>query len=195
MLLLKKPSAKTIESFLAARQNEGFSYPQVGASRDGAPTGYNVDHNRVQLGQGEEDFASAIAAIRSWTMFKMDWCHLYPADAAIEVGTTVAVAFHHFGFWSLNSCRIVYCIEEHNTVEKFGFAYGTLEEHAERGEERFLVEWDHATDSVWYDLYAFSRPQHLLAKVGYPLSRMLQKRFVTASKLAMVRAVEDTSTG
>lgn len=192
MLLLKKPTPSAIDSFLAARQTDSFSYPQVGASRHNAPTGYKVDHNRVQLGQGGAAFALAVAAIRSWTMFKMDWCHLYPANAAIEVGTTVAVTFHHFGFWSLNSCRIVYCIDEDNTLEKFGFAYGTLEEHAERGEERFSVEWDRATDSVWYDIYAFSRPHHPLAKIGYPLSRMLQKRFVEASKLAMVRAAQST---
>lgn len=194
MLLPTKPSPRTIESFLHARQEEGFSYSQIGATRDSAPAGYNVDHNRVQIGSGEKAFAAAAAAIRSWTMFKMDWCGLYPADATIEVGTTVAVTFHHFGFWSLNSCRIVYCIKEHGAIEKFGFAYGTLKEHAERGEERFLVEWDRATDTVWYDIYAFSRPRHPLAQIGYPLSRMLQRKFVAASKLAMNQAVEDAQT-
>jgi uncharacterized protein (UPF0548 family) len=31
----------------------------------------------------------------------------------------------------------VYVIEEGELVKKFGFAYGTLAEHAESGEERF----------------------------------------------------------
>jgi len=47
-------------------------------------------------------------------------------------------AFHsHFGFWSLNAARIVYLIEEDGPCEKHGFAYGTLPEHGERGEERW----------------------------------------------------------
>ena len=122
-------------------------------------------------------------------MFKMNWCQLYPPDAAIEIDTTVAVAFHHFGFWSLNSCRIVYCIEEHNTLEKFGFAYGTLDEHLERGEERFMIEWTRTDDRVYYDLLAFSRPNNPLVHLGYPFARMMQKRFASESKLAMKRAI------
>jgi uncharacterized protein (UPF0548 family) len=73
-------------------------------------------------------------------------------------------------------------------VEKFGFAYGTLAEHAERGEERFLVEWHQDDDTVWYDLLAFSKPGPM-ARVGYPLARRLQKRFARDSKEAMKRAV------
>ena len=94
----------------------------------------------------------------------------------------------HFGFWSLNATRIVYVIEEHGTCEKYGFAYGTLTEHGEIGEERFAVEFHTQDESVWYDLFAFSRPR-LAARIAYPLSRYLQNRFAMDSKLAMKRAV------
>jgi uncharacterized protein (UPF0548 family) len=86
----------------------------------------------------------------------------------------------------LNAARIVYVIDE---PDQFGFAYGTLAEHGESGEERFSVEFDRKTGDVTYDLYAFSRPNHILAKIGYPFSRMLQKRFAAESKLAMLRSV------
>jgi hypothetical protein len=71
---------------------------------------------------------------------------------------------------------------------RYGFAYGTLGEHAERGEERFAVEWNREDDTVWYDILAFSRPKSLLAIMGYPLSRSLQRRFAVASKAAMLAA-------
>jgi uncharacterized protein (UPF0548 family) len=29
-------------------------------------------------------------------------------------------------------------------------------------EERFLIEWDHADDSVWYGILASSRPRNVL---------------------------------
>ena len=50
------------------------------------------------------------------------------------------------------------------------------------------MEWNHSEDRVWYDILAFSRPQKMLAKMGYPLSRMLQKRFAEGSKAAMLKA-------
>jgi len=70
-------------------------------------------------------------------------------DARLEPGTIVAVRVAHLGFWSLNFCRIIYLIDDNGAVERFGFGYGTLAEHAERGEERFTVEWNRADDSVW----------------------------------------------
>jgi uncharacterized protein (UPF0548 family) len=192
MFLLHEPSGATIETYLRGRQREPFSYREVGASRaQEAPDNYAVDHNRVPLGSGEECFAKAVAAVRSWQMFKVGWCRVYPAKAPIEVGTIVAVGINHFGFWSLNACRIVYVLEERGAVLKYGFAYGTLPDHGESGEERFSVEWDQENGAVSYDLYAFSRPQHPLARLGYPLSRRLQKQFAQESKAAMMRAVKD----
>ena len=80
-------------------------------------------------------------------------------------------------------------VEETGTIQRYGFAYGTLADHSECGEERFTVGWHRIDDSVWYDLLAFSRPNHWLARAGYPVSRHLQKRFAEDSKKAMARAV------
>ena len=76
--------------------------------------------------------------------------------------------------------------------DKFGFTYGTLPDHAESGEERFLAEWDRATGWVWYDILAFSRPRHLLTRLGYPWTRGVQRRFARDSAAAMVRAVGES---
>jgi uncharacterized protein (UPF0548 family) len=70
-----------------------------------------------------------------------------------------------------------------------GFAYGTLKEHAESGKERFTVEWNRANDKVCYDILAFSRPRQTLARLGYPLSRFMQKQFAEDSKAAMLQFV------
>jgi uncharacterized protein (UPF0548 family) len=56
-------------------------------------------------------------------------------------------------------------------VKRHGFAYGTLPGHAESGEEWFLVEWDRTDGGVCYDILAFSRPQQILARLGYPWVR------------------------
>lgn len=152
------------------------------------PPHYNVDRNRVRLGRGSAVFARATQAIRDWKMFQLGWVETFPAQAAIAEGTTVAILVHLFGCWSLNAARIVYLIDQPPPLARFGFAYGTLADHAERGEERFMVEWRGVDDTVWYDLLAFSRPHHPLARAASPLSRRLQKRFARDSLSAMAQA-------
>lgn len=191
MFCLSKPSRDSILRFISNQKNQSFSYREVGASRQGAPSGFNVDHNRVRLGQGADVFARAKNAVRQWKMFQMPWVELCWPDVPIEPGATVAVLISHLGFWSLNACRIAYVIEERGTIEKYGFAYGTLRAHVEIGEERFTVELDPVDGSVWYDLYAFSRPG-AAARLAYPFSRSLQKRFAKESKEAMKRSVQSS---
>jgi uncharacterized protein (UPF0548 family) len=186
---LRAPSEDEIRRFISEQKDSGFSYPEVGASATTPPTGYNVNHNRAQLGRGEATWRRAVEAIRKWHMFNMPWVALHWPSAPIQVGIDVAVSIRHFGFYSLHACRIVYVVDEDGPIKRFGFAYGTLAEHAERGEERFTVEWNRDEDSVWYDILAFSRPEKVLARLGYPLSRLLQRKFAEDSKLAMLRSV------
>jgi uncharacterized protein (UPF0548 family) len=186
---LTAPTEDEIRRFISNQKDSGFSYPEVGASATTAPIGYNIDHNRVQLGKGEATWQRATEAIRTWQMFNLPWVNLHWPSAPIQVGTDVAISVHRFGFYLLNACRIVYVVRDEGTMERFGFAYGTLAAHAESGEERFTVEWNRDDDSVRYDILAFSRPRQLLATLGYPLSRSLQRRFAEGSKVAMVEAV------
>jgi uncharacterized protein (UPF0548 family) len=179
-LFFSAPSEEAIRHFLSRQQANRLSYLEVGASRDTAPAGYTVDHNRIQLGSGRFAFEAAKQAIRGWRMFEMPWVRLCRSTAPIEAGTNVAVLVSHFGVFSLNPARIVYVIDE---PRRFGFAYGTLRGHAEIGEERFSVE-HLADDSVWYDLYVVSRPGPL-ARLGYPYARALQKKFARESLEAM----------
>ena len=96
---------------------------------------------------------------------------------------------HAIGLWWLNYCRMVYIVGESGPISKFGFAYGTLPGHVESGEERFLIEWNRADDSVWYDILAFSKPDHFITRLGYPVMHRTQKRFGRDSASAMFRAV------
>jgi uncharacterized protein (UPF0548 family) len=191
MFLLTQPDSKTVAKFITDAKTYNLSYKEVGATtKFEAPADFNIDHNRIRIGNGWIDFDRAKAAIRTWKMFDLGWVKLIDDKTPIEVGQTVAILVRHFGFYSLNAARIVYVINE---TQRFGFAYGTLTEHGEIGEERFSVEFDGETGEVWYDLYAFSRPALFLAKIGYPLSRYLQKSFALDSKQAMYDAVSERS--
>ncbi|HEY3038182.1 MAG TPA: DUF1990 domain-containing protein [Pyrinomonadaceae bacterium] len=190
MFLRRKPSEDVVGQFISSQQDLPFSYAEVGATQTKPPAGFTVDHNRIKLGKGEETYRRATAALQTWQQFDLGWMTVMPRGKRLDVGTTVAVQANIYGLWSLNAARIVYVIDERQTQSsKFGFAYGTLPDHVERGEERFMVEWQ-ADDAVWYDIYAFSRPRHMLARIGFPITRLLQKRFVRDS-LAAMKAVAD----
>jgi uncharacterized protein (UPF0548 family) len=192
VFLLTKPTDKQIRNIIASNREASFSYTELGYTKDGPLpeiTKYNWDSNRVLLGHGESIFNRATEAVKNWKMFDFEWGSLRWPNTPIDAGQIVGAVFTHFGFWSANFCRIVYVIDEKGPIDRFGFAYGTLDEHAERGEERFSVEWNHKDDSVWYDILAFSQPRNIFARIGYPVSRRMQRKFVRDSKQSMQRAV------
>ena len=183
---LTRPSAAELHRWLAAV--EAAPAPEVPPM-----VGEVIDHNRIELGRGALTFRRACEALRRWEMFRLGWVEVHPAAAEIRVGVSVGVLVRALGLWSLNPCRIVALVEGSGAIERFGFVYRTLSGHAERGEESFEVEWRHEDDAVAYDLRARSRPAHALVWLGYPLGRMLQRRFARDSKRAMLRAIACTS--
>lgn len=193
MFFFSEPSAETITSFIDAQRQLPFSYPAVGATNGNAPPGFVVDHNRVQLGAGAAIYRKAKEALSTWKQFDLGWVSIVPAGVQVKSGTTVAVKARAFGTWSLSAARVVYVINEAGPTELFGFAYGTLPDHVETGEERFKVEWDLNDDKVWYDILAFSRPNHPLVKMAAPLARKLQKQFARESMRRMVELVNSES--
>lgn len=188
MFTLTEPSAHDVAAFISRQANQSFSYVEVGATQANAPAGYTVDHNRVQLGHGAEIYQRAVKALQHWRQFDLGWVTIATKDVKIEKDAVVAVKAWACGMWTLNACRVVYVVAEDGPLTRFGFAYGTLLDHIERGEERFLIEWNRNDDSVWYDILAFSQPRHPLVRLGFPVARMMQKRFARDS-LSRMRSI------
>jgi uncharacterized protein (UPF0548 family) len=188
MFTLTEPSDRDSERFISSQKNLPFTYAEVGATRCGlaaAPPGFTLDHNRVQLGNGNDVYERAVVALKQWRQFELGWVTIVPRGVTLENDAVVAVKARACGTWSLNACRVVYTIDEHVLGRRTGFAYGTLPDHVERGEERFLIELNPEDDSVWYDILAFSRPRHPLVRASFPVARMLQKRFARESMAVM----------
>jgi uncharacterized protein (UPF0548 family) len=186
MFLARRPSRLTIERFLRDSQELPLSYGPIGIV-SGEAVRHDLDESLVAVGSGKTDFERARAALIAWTQFDVGWVETFPQRAPIAVGTVVAVLVHHLGFWSLNGCRVLYPVGLDDDA-RFGFAYGTLTNHAEAGEELFEVFVDRQTDEVMYRIRAASWPHATLARVGYPFVRVLQARFRRHSAAAMKRA-------
>ncbi len=188
MFSLQKPDRAAIDRFIREQSTLDFSYPHVGAAAGPAPAGFVLDDRTTWLGQGEGTFARASETLKRWRHFALGWVQACWPETPIERGQTVAILAHTWGLWSLNACRIIEVLDERNAEGwTFGFVYGTLPGHVESGEERFVIRWNRADNRVSYTIRAFSRPNHVLARVGYPIVRRQQKRFAIDSSAAMVR--------
>ena len=188
MFLARRPTRSVIDRFIRESQDLPLSYGPVGLVRSGTPD-RTLDEVTVAVGRGPADFERARAALLAWTHFDIGWVQTFPRHAPVAVGTVVGVQIRHLGFWSLNGCRVLYPTGE-PASSTFGFAYGTLTNHAECGEEIFEVRLDPRTEQVSYRIRAVSRPRATLAKLGYLYTRRLQAAFRRDSALAVRRAIE-----
>ncbi|MFQ5732265.1 MAG: DUF1990 family protein, partial [Planctomycetaceae bacterium] len=98
---------------------------------------------------------------------------------------------HTWGTWAFNPCRIVAVIDDRGSspafsksraaqadATRFGFTYTTLPGHVAIGIERFLIAWDHADDSVWFEIASVSRIANPLLRMATPLVRRWQQQFL-----------------
>lgn len=148
--------------------------------------GWFLDRHCVQIGRGADDFAAAQQALRKWEQFDRDWLILPDEPAPVEEGSVIAYAARVLGTWWGYGCRILSVIDE---PRRFGFTYGTIQGHAECGEELFLIEHQ-PDDAVTYSLLAMSRPGRWFSWPGMPIARHAQGRFRPTSAAAMRRAVQ-----
>ena len=198
MLVFRTPTPDLLRRFLARQSSVAFSYSEVGATEDDLPRGYRINHTRRHLGHGRDAFNAACNALRSWHQLRLGWVDCWPHDTPLVPGAEIVVIGRALGLYWLNACRIAYLIDErsdhcgttsHRTEsERFGYAHGTLPEHLAIGEERFLIEMD-TVGRVSLDILSFSKPNTLLAKLGYPLIRRSQLRFLSESANQVERLV------
>jgi uncharacterized protein (UPF0548 family) len=190
MFLIRRPTQREITEFLDQSPHLPLSYDRVGIARQ-TPEGFNADLASAVIGHGREAFERAKDALARWRHYEMGWIELFPQGALIEPGTNVAVVVRHLGFWSLNGCRVVYGVGDRQTGSSFGFAYGTLTNHAEMGEEIFEVRLAPQTEEVIYRIQAVSKPHAPMARIGYPITRYFQERFRRDSISALRRAIDE----
>lgn len=197
MFFFGKPRPRDVERFFQKALNSSFSYEELRATQDQIPTSFTIDRYAQFLGHGREIFEAGKKAILDWKMYPAGWTRIHCFDELAE-NTTFVAEIAHFGFHSLNACRVLYFMddkaeEERGDVTRFGFGFGTLEDHAECGEEVFTIEWHAPSDEVYFRILAMSKPQSCLVRLAWPLGRMLQKRFAYEARQSVLQAVKQTT--
>ncbi len=194
MFLTQRPSPETIDRFLRESRDLPLSYAPIGLAR--AETGHKgIEETTAVIGHGRAEFDRARGALLAWKPFDIGWVETFPEHAPVAVGAVIAILIRHLGLWSLNGCRVLYCVGSPDDAARFGFANGTLTNHAESGEELFEVFIDPRSNDVMYRIRAISRPRAMLARVGQPIVRVLQARFRRHSVEAMTCATRGRGVG
>jgi uncharacterized protein (UPF0548 family) len=124
-----------------------------------------------RLGSGREDFERACAGLRRWACHAGVGATVYPAGAPLTEGGTVLVVLPLGPVAVVVPNRIVEVIEE---PTRYGFAYGTLPGHQERGEESFVVELRNDGDVV-ATITVDAVPASVAARVAAPLVHLAQR--------------------
>ncbi len=151
-----------------------LTYAEVGAT-DALPDDdigrlqeYHHAHEAARIGSGRACFEQAGTAVMRYGMLRGAGVRVTASTEVAQVGTLVLGRLGPI--WA--PCRVVYVVDEPN---RRGFAYGTLPGHAEAGEEYFGVRYDPASESVYAEVTAFSRPNTWWSKAGAPVAALVQR--------------------
>ncbi len=183
MILLARPTDAELERMLAEVSGRELTYPEVGWTREAElPTGYRHHRSSVVIGNGEAAFRLGQQALRSWQAHSHAGASLTPPAPALEEGTDLIAVLRLGPAFVTTPCRIAYVTDEEDA---FGFGYGTLPGHPERGEEAFHLRRGPGGE-IRFEIVSFSRPADLLARLGSPVALVTQK-WVTRRYLQGVR--------
>ena len=148
------------------------TYGEIGATLvGGRPVGFRHDYYDTDLGHGSEMFQRAVAGLKKWETHHLLGVRVFPEVQEIQAGVTVVVTFGTALLALAAPCRIVGVVDEES---RWGFAYGTLPGHPERGEEAFVVSIT-SNETVRFEVVAFSSPDDVLVRLSGPIGRAFQK--------------------
>jgi uncharacterized protein (UPF0548 family) len=185
VLRLTRPSSEDLARLIASAKAADLSYPETSATKDSPlPAGYRLDHYARQLGSDEAAFERSVEGLRSWKAQIGAGVEIVPEDARVAVGETVLFVIKTAGLWAVAPCRVVYIVDERN---RFSFAYGTLPGHPEQGEAAMILERDEKREVV-FRIVSFSRTVDPLARLGSPLTRLIQRRVTNRYLQALAAA-------
>jgi uncharacterized protein (UPF0548 family) len=177
---------RDLGALLERSRTDSLTYAPAGMSLlNSSPPGLQRRHWTTPLA-GAKAFARAVEALRTWGMHRGAGLRVV-ADGPIAVGTNVAFSAPLPVGRIAGTCRVVAVVDEPN---RYGFAYGTLSAHPERGEQSFVVTKDEAGD-VRLDVVGVSQPALPLARLVPPLAHQLQDRAVRRYLAAMRAAARD----
>lgn len=187
-LRLGRPSAAQLDRMLDVARVSLLTYDHVGSTMPPVDARRPVRQQHLALGHGHEAFELAVLGLRTWSCHEGIRAAVHPADAAIEAGSSLLVVLSVGPACIVVPDRVVAVVDE---PCRFGFAYGTLAGHQERGEESFLAELlDDGTvrGTISVDAAAATFPARMVAPAVVRFQRLAVSRYLSAWRSFVRRA-------
>lgn len=157
------------EQRAAALRAAPLTYPRLESWED-APPGYR--HLEESLRLRRRDLDGAARDLFAWRVHERAGLGVHASGTAAQPDAVVELRLGAGPLGIRIPCRVVEVVDE---PDRKGFAYGTLPGHPESGEERFVL--DRQPDgSIRFTVAAVSRHASALARLGGPVSRVVQEQ-------------------
>ncbi len=160
----------------------GLSYSEVGATEGVLPAGYRHVRRSAVIGRGRDFFQRAGELVLDWEVQRRSGLTVR-ADGPVRAGLDAELIITLGPLRVRAPLRVVYLINE---PRRIGFGYGTRVGHPECGEESFIVTLGD-DDTVRIMITAFSRPATRLARLGGPVTLLVQHLFTERYLRALAR--------
>jgi len=181
---LRRLGATQLEELLTKARLASPTYSEIGASRDAdLPRGYHHVRFSERVGDAAS-FDLAVEGLRTWVAHEGAGLRIYPHEA-LTPGATVLAVTTIGPMQIVAPCRIVAVFKE---PYAFGFSYGTLPGHPERGEESFVLNIRNG--ATYFTISAFSKPVDPMARLAGPVGRSVQRSITRRYIKALRRFVE-----
>jgi uncharacterized protein (UPF0548 family) len=178
------PDQRRLDETLREAARRDVTYRHVGSTMDPAVACYS---RTVELGR--DTLEATVEGRRTWACHRGIGATVHPEEAPIALGTTVLVVLRGGPIRLLVPTRIVAVVDE---PDRFGFAYGTLPGHPERGEEAFLIE-RHPDGRTTATIRVLAEGDWLIARLAAPLVRRLQRVALNRYLAALQRYAADST--
>jgi uncharacterized protein (UPF0548 family) len=173
---------------LAEQSNLEVTYASSGmVAHSQVPKRFKETGGSVVLGYGRSVFDAATQNIKQWRVHEQAGLHVIPRGAEVRESSDVILLMNLLIGYVTVSCRVVSMTHSN---DQWGFDYGTLPHHVERGEELFSVALA-TDDSVTFTVRAMSRPGHFLTRVGAPVAQFVQRKATRNYLQAMVDLIKE----
>jgi uncharacterized protein (UPF0548 family) len=160
-----------------------LTYPHVGATHtDRLPAGFRHVRRHVKVGEGFDAFLALRDGMRRWGIHTHAGLALRAEGPVAENQEFASgLGIGPARLWA--PCRIVWIDSQ---PRQYGYGFGTRPGHPETGEESMIVTVDD-DQQVWFTIRAFSRPLAWYARLGGPLTALVQDiataRYVASAQL------------
>lgn len=184
---LRRLGTPQLEELLTKARLASPNYSEVGASRDvDLPRGFHHVRRSERVGDAAS-FDLAVEGLRTWVAHEGAGLRVYPHEA-LTPGATILAVTTIGPMQVVAPCRIVNVFKE---PYSFGFSYGTLPGHPERGEESFVLNLRNG--ATYFTITAFSKAVDPLARLAGPFGRAVQRSVTRRYLKALRRYVEAES--